>query len=92
MIWILIILLLFLNLFSWICGFAFANRFKSPHNFVNYLQSKPEWPTKTVGGHEGEAIYAKDRNEAMALARKHKLRIADRDVNIDLENVNHTQN
>lgn len=92
MIYILIILLLFLNLFSWLCGFAFANRFKSPHNFANYLQSKPEWPTKTVGGHEGEAIYAKDRNEAMALARKHKLRIADRDVNIDMENVNHTQN
>ena len=91
MIWILIILLLFLNLFSWICGFAFAHRFRSAHNFANYLQSKPEWPTKTVGGHEAEPIYAKNRSEAMALARKHKLRLADRDVNIDLENVNHTQ-
>lgn len=87
---ILIIFLILFNTLSWLIGWAFAVRFKSIINFFNYLQKKPEWPTKQSVDHAAEPIFAIDRNEATAIARRHKVRISDRDMNIDPKNANHT--
>ena len=72
--WIFICLIvgLFSTVFGFLIGWAFAIKFKTFFNFVNYLSGKPEWSTRVRDGNTDVVIYSGSINQAKAIARMHE--------------------
>ena len=65
------------GMFGFLLGWAFALRFKTFYNYINYLRGCEKYTSVIREGRTDVLIYGKSIHEARAIARMHESMITD---------------
>ena len=67
-----IVFIILVSVFSFLLGWGLAIQFKSFYNFINYLRGREGWSARVQNGKADVRIYSGSLTQAKAIARLHE--------------------